>query len=65
MLVLNRMEGQSIIIDGNIKISILEIKGGRAKIGIDAPGNIKIVREELIEKHPYDVRFDFQKSWQV
>ena len=51
MLILSRDIGQSIIIDGNIKITILE-KGrdrgsGQVRIGIEAPKGIVVNREEI------------------
>ena len=48
MLVLRREEGESIIMNGVIKVTILAIEGDRVKIGIDAPPDVIIVREELL-----------------
>ena len=47
MLILTRKEKESIIINGNIKVTILNIKGRAAFVGIDAPKEIPILREEL------------------
>ena len=47
MLILSRKQDESIIIDGNIEIKILEIDEGKVKIGINAPKEIEIFREEL------------------
>ncbi|MGI9455782.1 MAG: carbon storage regulator [Aeoliella sp.] len=47
MLVLGRQAGESIHIDGRIKIKILKLKGNQVRIGIDAPGDVSIVRSEL------------------
>lgn len=47
MLILSRKQDESIIIDGNIEIKILEIDDGKVKIGINAPKEIEIFREEL------------------
>lgn len=47
MLILNRKPGESIIIDDDIEIKILESSDGRVKIGIDAPKEITILREEI------------------
>ncbi len=55
MLVLNRETGQSIVIGDNaeIKIKILKNNDGFVRVGIDAPKNIPIRREELLRKsHP-------------
>ena len=48
MLVLRRKVGESIIVDGVISISVLAVEGERVKIGINAPLDITIVREELL-----------------
>lgn len=48
MLVLRRKVGESIIVDGVISISVLAVEGERVKIGINAPSDITIVREELL-----------------
>ena len=48
MLVLRRKVGESIIVDGVISISVLAVEGERVKIGINAPPDITIVREELL-----------------
>lgn len=47
MLVLSRKVGESINIDGQIKIKVQKIKGNRVVLGIDAPGDVAIVRSEL------------------
>ena len=48
MLVLTRKQGQSIVINEDIEISIVEIGIGSVKIGINAGKNVKILRKELI-----------------
>ncbi len=50
MLVLTRKKGQSIIIGDNIKIKVISVNQSNVEIGIDAPKDINIVREELVEK---------------
>ena len=49
MLVLRRKIGESIILDGVISISVLAVEGERVKLGISAPPNVTIVREELLK----------------
>ncbi len=48
MLVLRRKVGESIILDGVISVSVLAVEGERVKIGINAPLDVTIVREELL-----------------
>lgn len=50
MLVLTRKIKESIIINDNIKIQILEVKGHQVRIGISAPENVIVYREEIYEK---------------
>lgn len=47
MLVLTRKIGETIVIDDNIKITIVQIKGKQVRVGIDAPKETKIHREEI------------------
>jgi carbon storage regulator len=47
MLVLSRKNGESIILMNDIIIKVLEIKSGVVKLGIKAPKEIKIWREEI------------------
>ena len=50
MLLLTRKIGESIIIDGDIKITIADIQGNQIRIGIDAPKEVKVYREEIVER---------------
>ncbi len=50
MLVLTRKPDQTIAIGDQIKVRILEIGNGFVKIGIDAPRDMPIYREELYDK---------------
>ena len=50
MLALSRKTGEGLIIDGNIEIKVLEIQGDKVKIGIQAPKEIGIYREEIYEQ---------------
>ncbi len=47
MLVLTRKLGESIAIDDDIKIVVLQIKGRQVRLGIEAPRDTKIHREEV------------------
>jgi len=50
MLVLTRKPGEGIIIGDDIKITVIEMKGGGIRIGIDAPYEKKIYRQEVYER---------------
>ena len=56
MLILTRKLNESVIIDGDIKITILGTKGKDVKIGIEAPEDVKIWREEIYEKLDDDLQ---------
>lgn len=47
MLALSRKMGESIIVDNNIEITILEVKGEQVKIGVTAPKSVPIYRKEI------------------
>lgn len=47
MLILNRKEGETILIQGGIKVHVRTIRGSRVQIGVEAPADVRILREEL------------------
>ena len=47
MLILTRKPGENIIINGNITVSVLSIKGNQVRIGVDAPKDVAVHREEI------------------
>ncbi|MBR1907902.1 carbon storage regulator CsrA [bacterium] len=50
MLILSRKNGQKIIINDNIEITILESKNDNCKIAIEAPKDVKVYREEVYKQ---------------
>lgn len=50
MLVLTRRPGESIVVGEDIVITVIEIKGGQVRIGIDAPRSVDVYREEIYEQ---------------
>jgi carbon storage regulator len=48
MLVLSRHKNEAIVIDGEIKVTIVEIRGDTIRVGIEAPRHVPIWREELL-----------------
>lgn len=47
MLALSRKKNEAIIIDNNIEVTVLEVKGDQVKIGIAAPKEVSIYRKEV------------------
>ena len=54
MLVLSRRVDESLLIDKDIKITVLDIKGGQVRLGISAPPSIKVHREEVFDRIQQD-----------
>ncbi len=50
MLILSRKNGEGIAIGDEIRIRILEIKGGQVRIGVEAPQEVTVHREEIYQK---------------
>ena len=49
MLVLSRRIGERLVIDDSITITVVEIRGGHIRLGIEAPREVPVVRRELID----------------
>ena len=47
MLALTRKKGESLVVNNNIEITVLEIRGDQIKIGICAPKNVPVYRKEV------------------
>jgi len=52
MLVLSRKLNESIIIGDNIRITVIDINGYRIRLGFEAPPDVKIFREEIMDRGP-------------
>ena len=50
MLILTRRVGERLIIGENVTVTILSVKGNQIRIGIDAPRDIKVNREEVYQR---------------
>ena len=49
MLVLSRKRDESIVIDGGIVITIVDIRGDKVRLGIEAPASVPVHRKEVYE----------------
>jgi carbon storage regulator len=50
MLVLSRKMGEQIVIDHEIEVTVIRIRGGKVQLGISAPDNVTILREEVLHR---------------
>ena len=49
MLVLSRRKGESIILADSIRVTVVEIRGDKVRLGIEASGTVPVHREEVWE----------------
>jgi carbon storage regulator len=50
VLILTRKANQAVVINGNTTVRVLSIDGDRVKLGIDAPPEVGVVRDELLRE---------------
>lgn len=50
MLILSRRAGESVVIDGRIRIKVVRLEGDVVKLGIDAPTDVPVHREEVYDE---------------
>jgi carbon storage regulator len=67
MLVLSRKNGESIQIGQSIEVKVLEVGGGRVKLGFSAPRDVEIQRSELdVADHAFSATNRMSKlSWRL
>jgi carbon storage regulator len=58
MLVLSRQSDETIIIGDNIRVTIVEVRGDKVRIGIDAPRDVAVHRQEIYDA----IRRDAEKA---
>lgn len=62
MLILTRKVDQGIVISGNILVRVLGVERDRVKIGISAPGEVTVLRQELWHEDTADQPFDKKRN---
>jgi carbon storage regulator len=50
MLILTRRVGEVLMIGHDVRVTVLGVKGNQVRIGIDAPKNVAVHREEIYER---------------
>jgi carbon storage regulator len=50
MLILTRRVGESLMIGDDVNVTVLGIRGNQVRIGVDAPKNVAVHREEIYER---------------
>jgi carbon storage regulator len=53
MLVLTRRLGEEIVIDGNIRVTVVGVKGDKVRIGISAPDSVVVDRQEVHRRREF------------
>jgi len=61
MLVLSRQSDETIVIGDNIRVTIVEVRGDKVLIGIEAPGDVSVHRQEIYDA----IRRDAQSGVKV
>lgn len=49
MLILTRREGETLLIGDNIEVTVVAVQGGQVRLGITAPREVQVLREELVD----------------
>ncbi len=65
MLALSRKKNEAIIINNDIEITVLEVKGDQVKIGISAPKEVPIYRKEVYLQIQEAMRGTYGTCWYV
>jgi len=50
MLILSRKTGETVVIDGRIRVKVIRVEGDVVKIGIEAPADVSIHRQEVYDE---------------
>ena len=50
MLILTRRQGESVMIGEGVVVTVLEVRGNQVRLGIEAPKDVQVHREEIYER---------------
>ncbi len=62
MLILTRRSGEAVIVGDNVRIAVLDIRGNQVRLGVEAPREVTVHREEvyrrIVEEHGGNIADD-------
>ena len=61
MLILTRRAGEALMIGDDVSITVLGVKGNQVRIGIDAPKDVAVHREEIFDRIQDDQESEFEE----
>jgi carbon storage regulator len=64
MLVLTRKQNEGILIGNDIVVTVINIEGDKIRLGIEAPKNIRVIREELLKEIGQENRMAAHSEYQ-
>lgn len=50
MLILTRRSGEAVIVGDNVRIAVLDIRGNQVRLGVEAPREVTVHREEVYQR---------------
>lgn len=56
MLILSRKKNESIVVNGNIRIVVVDVRGDKVQLGVDAPKDVPVFRSEVVKKSLWNFR---------
>jgi len=62
MLILTRRVGETLMIGDNVSVTVLRVKGNQVRLGVNAPKDVSVHREEIFEKIKHDVHDSAEES---
>jgi carbon storage regulator len=65
MLILTRRIGESVMIGDDVTITVLRVKGNQVRLGVNAPKNVSVQREEILQRMQQDRPDDSEATMTV
>ena len=63
MLILTRRTNETLMIGDDVKITVLNVKGNQVRIGIDAPHDVAVHREEIYQRIKHEKKQDKRRPF--